>query len=347
MARTPRSFSKGRCFRRTLTAIACCCGRAARNPARTPRCALPSKSRKTIRSVMSLRPGEICDFVQAHGITGFATVSGDRHSFWAGSAAKSLPPKPFEPVGVGFVTGSISTPGLVEAFEHVLPTDHPLRALYVGQAPNDRTAQPTVNMLLHHGVRSCLEYAKSGDIAAAGAKSNPDLAPHHLRRHGRSRLCCCSRHQRRYRNGIRLHSSSTRTQRTPGRRRARLPRPVPRPVVAKRKNAKARNANPGRRSKIFRVMHLIVGATICGRAGRKALNHEPRPSRGLGLVALTEISKLLQECATLGSVASALALTADQPPPRCRLLRIASVANDIRYACASGISSNGPKSISP
>jgi alkaline phosphatase D len=33
-------------------------------------------------------------------------------------------------------------------------------------------------MLLHHGVRSCLEYAKTGDVAAARAKSNPDLAPH-------------------------------------------------------------------------------------------------------------------------------------------------------------------------
>ena len=37
--------------------------------------------------------GEIYDFVRDHGITGFATVAGDRHSFWAGLAAKSLPPK--------------------------------------------------------------------------------------------------------------------------------------------------------------------------------------------------------------------------------------------------------------
>ena len=62
--------------------------------------------------------GEIYDFVRDNGITGFATVAGDRHSFWAGLAAKSLPPKPFEPVGVAFVWGSISAPGLVEAFEH-------------------------------------------------------------------------------------------------------------------------------------------------------------------------------------------------------------------------------------
>jgi alkaline phosphatase D len=33
-------------------------------------------------------------------------------------------------------------------------------------------------MLMRHGVRSCLEYARSGDIAKARALSNPDLAPH-------------------------------------------------------------------------------------------------------------------------------------------------------------------------
>lgn len=48
--------------------------------------------------------GEIYDFVAQHAITGFATVAGDRHSFWAGLAAKSLPPDPFVPVGIVFVT---------------------------------------------------------------------------------------------------------------------------------------------------------------------------------------------------------------------------------------------------
>ena len=33
-------------------------------------------------------------------------------------------------------------------------------------------------MLLRHGVRSCLEYAKSFDLKRARALSNPDLAPH-------------------------------------------------------------------------------------------------------------------------------------------------------------------------
>jgi alkaline phosphatase D len=33
-------------------------------------------------------------------------------------------------------------------------------------------------MLLKHGVRACLEYARSFDLKAARALSNPDLAPH-------------------------------------------------------------------------------------------------------------------------------------------------------------------------
>ncbi len=122
--------------------------------------------------------GEIYDFVQANGITGFATVAGDRHSFWAGLAAKTLPPKPFAPVGIAFVTGSISAPGIIEALEHSLPKDHPLRLLYVGQGPGDHTPQPTLNMLIRHGVRSCLEYGHSGDIAKARQLTNPDLSPH-------------------------------------------------------------------------------------------------------------------------------------------------------------------------
>jgi len=31
---------------------------------------------------------------------------------------------------------------------------------------------------LHHGVRSALEFASSGDLSRAHAVSNPDLAPH-------------------------------------------------------------------------------------------------------------------------------------------------------------------------
>jgi alkaline phosphatase D len=120
---------------------------------------------------------EIFDTVRDAGITGFAIVSGDRHSFWAGYAAKALPPAAFEPVGVTFVGGSISSPGMAEANEHNLKKDDPLRPLYIAD-PDGGPAQPSVNLLLHHGVRSALEFAKSGDLAKARAASNPDLAPH-------------------------------------------------------------------------------------------------------------------------------------------------------------------------
>ncbi len=122
--------------------------------------------------------GEIYDFIQAHGITGFAAVAGDRHAFWAGVAAKNLPPRPFQPVGVAFVTGSISAPGTIEAMEHRKPNGDPLRPLFLGQGPADTRPQPTMNMLLRHGVRSCLEYAKSGDVVKARQLSNPDMSPH-------------------------------------------------------------------------------------------------------------------------------------------------------------------------
>jgi alkaline phosphatase D len=129
-------------------------------------------------STAYIEKGEIYDFVSEHGITGFTTIAGDRHSFWAGWSAKSLPPRTFSPVGLAFVTGSISAVGLVEAYEHSLPKDHPLRALYLGQGPEDHGPQPTFNLMLRHGVKACLEYAKTGDIKKARALSNPELSPH-------------------------------------------------------------------------------------------------------------------------------------------------------------------------
>ena len=121
---------------------------------------------------------EIYDLVWDAGITGFATVAGDRHSFWAGFAAKALPPAKFEPVGVAFITGSISAPGLVEALEHRFPKDHPLRPLFLADRPDGGKSQAAINLLLRHGVRACLEYKKSGDAEKAQRLSNPDLAPH-------------------------------------------------------------------------------------------------------------------------------------------------------------------------
>ncbi len=121
---------------------------------------------------------EIYDLVSAAKITGFAIVSGDRHSFWAGYATSQLPPGKFEPVGLSFVGGSLSSAGTMEAYEHNLPKDAALRPLYLADRPDGAKPDWTFNMLLKHGVRSCLEYAKSFDIGRAWALSNPALAPH-------------------------------------------------------------------------------------------------------------------------------------------------------------------------
>jgi len=111
-------------------------------------------------------------------ITGFAIVSGDRHSFWAGYAAAHLPPRKFEPVGLSFVGASLVSIGAMEANEHGLRKDHPMRALFLADRPDGHKPDWTYNMLLRHGVRSCLEYAKSFDLKRARALSNPQLAPH-------------------------------------------------------------------------------------------------------------------------------------------------------------------------
>jgi alkaline phosphatase D len=121
---------------------------------------------------------EIFDFVRDHRLTGFAIVSGDRHAFWAGRVSRALPPEPFEPVGVEFVTGSISAPGLIEAAELGMAPGDPLRSLYVHAAAPGAPVQSTLNLLVLHGVRSCLEYVRTGDLARALALSNRDLAPH-------------------------------------------------------------------------------------------------------------------------------------------------------------------------
>jgi alkaline phosphatase D len=125
-----------------------------------------------------LERAEIYNLVRDAKITGFAIVSGDLHSFWAGYAAAELPPGKFEPVGLSFVGASLTSPGPMEGNEHNLKKDAPLRSLFLADRPGQEKPDWTFNMLVRHGVRSCLEYAKSFDLKAARSLSNPDLAPH-------------------------------------------------------------------------------------------------------------------------------------------------------------------------
>jgi alkaline phosphatase D len=121
---------------------------------------------------------EIYDLVRDAKIAGFAIVSGDRHSFWAGYATSQLPPGKFEPVGLSFVGASLSSAGAMEALEHRPPEKFPLRQLYLVDRPGSAKPDWTYNMTVKHGVRSSLEYAKSLDLDRARALSNRELAPH-------------------------------------------------------------------------------------------------------------------------------------------------------------------------
>lgn len=120
---------------------------------------------------------EIYDFVRDNGIANFALVSGDRHSFWAGLAAPALPPAKFAPVGLAFITGSISAPGMVDSLAYNLPKDAQTRGLFLADRGGEKP-EPVVNLLLRHGVKSALEYSAGGGLAGALKLSNPDLAPH-------------------------------------------------------------------------------------------------------------------------------------------------------------------------
>lgn len=118
---------------------------------------------------------EIYDLVRDNKVSGFVTVSGDRHSFWAGYAAPKLPPAGFDPVGLSFITGSVSAPGMAESAEYY--KEFPLLPLFVRKAEG-MAPEATINLTLKRGVRAALEYAASGDIAKARALTNPDVAPH-------------------------------------------------------------------------------------------------------------------------------------------------------------------------
>lgn len=120
---------------------------------------------------------EIFDFVRDKQITGFSLVAGDRHAFLAGLVSKALPPKKFEPLGVEFITGSISQQTLLEVMEQTMSKTHPLRALYLADQPDGKVI-PSVNVTALHGVQSALKLKETGDMKQARAVRNPDLAPH-------------------------------------------------------------------------------------------------------------------------------------------------------------------------
>lgn len=137
----------------------------------------PSTEYGVLNRSNTVEHAEIFGMVRDEGITSLAIVAGDKHSFWAGYPSETLPPRPFEPVGVEFVTGSISQQGLAEVQELTLPRDHELRPFYVHDRP-DGSTQCALNTTLLHGVRAALALRETDDPAQARAARNPDLSPH-------------------------------------------------------------------------------------------------------------------------------------------------------------------------
>ena len=122
--------------------------------------------------------GAILDFIEKEKISGFALLAGDRHAFCAGVVSKTLPPRPFTPVGAEFITGSISAPGLFEGNEYSLPKNHPLRPIFVYDSKHGDPAKPAVNFSMMHGVRASLALQRTGDPSLAAKESNPEVSPH-------------------------------------------------------------------------------------------------------------------------------------------------------------------------
>jgi len=119
----------------------------------------------------------IFDFIKDHKVTGFCVVGGDRHAFHAGLASKALPPKTYEPLGVEFITGSVSQQTLFEVLEVTMPKNHPKRVLELIDKP-DGTVIPAMNVTGLHGVLSTLKLKETGDMKQARALRNPEVAPH-------------------------------------------------------------------------------------------------------------------------------------------------------------------------
>ena len=137
----------------------------------------PSDEYGIINRSWVVEHADIFGMVRDEGITGLTIVAGDKHSFWAGYPSETLPPRPFEPVAVEFVTGSISQQGLDEVHTLTYPRDNPLRPFYVHDRP-DGSKLHTFNTTILHGVRAALALRDTNDPAKARVARNPDNAPH-------------------------------------------------------------------------------------------------------------------------------------------------------------------------
>ncbi len=184
---------------------------------------------------------ELYEFVRDQRIEGFVTVSGDRHSFWAGYAAKDLLPCPSSPSGSRSSAGPSRRP-VWQRRSSIGLKDHPLRPLFTVERENARY-ESTVNLTLKRGVRSALEYARSGDLVAARSLTNPDNAPHlefiDMGGHGYAVVTAKAEGLA---DRVRLHPASHQSSPEPRWRTLALSRHPHRSTVARRRAPQARAA---------------------------------------------------------------------------------------------------------
>jgi len=113
-------------------------------------------------------------------VTGFVTVSGNSHSFVAGLAAPALPPQPFEACWCSVCRGTISSTTAIEYLEQTLPSDHPLRPLYLVATTGRSNLSSNVQYVGRNtGFAPAWNIKRRRCVcAAAGRLSNAALAPH-------------------------------------------------------------------------------------------------------------------------------------------------------------------------
>ena len=153
---------------------------------------------------------QIYDVLRKKGVTGLAVVAGDKHSFWAGLTSADLPPRAYDPVGVEFVTGSISAQGLVEIGDRIVKPDHALRALYY---TGEHREIPAINYTLLHGVRAALALSRTSAAEAREASQPGGRAASQVRGSRRARVRPGHGDRRLARDRVRLHPGAVRTQR--------------------------------------------------------------------------------------------------------------------------------------
>ena len=161
---------------------------------------------------------EIYDLVRDAKITGFAIVSGDRHSFWAGYAASALPPAKFEPVGLE-LRRRIARQPRGDGRRSSMASRRIIRSARCSSptGPGGAEARVDVQHAAHVTASArASNMPRAFDLERAHALSNPDLAPHlefvDMGGHGYATVRLIGRGDA---DRVRLHPAPDHAQRTP------------------------------------------------------------------------------------------------------------------------------------